>query len=155
MTNLVRLLGVLRRATRALIAVNVALTALLAAAWATGALALPHAAPDATSAVAALADGASTDAIDEKTVSDAVTGKAVFRTNRMIEEKTVDELAQFQFRGANLQGGDPRAYVKDLVRGKMLTVRAGEQLGGRFDVTEVSADAVHLRRGNEFFELRR
>lgn len=155
MSNLERFLRELRKTTRVVVLVNAVLTGILIVVFTTGAFTLPHHVQESSFDQTWLIDRSESKPIDEATVSRTILGKAVFRTNRKLEEKVVDELARFQFRGATSGVGEPKAFVKDLGRKKMITIRVGELLGGRFEVTAIERDGIHLRRGDEYFKLGR
>jgi hypothetical protein len=86
--------------------------------------------------------------VTEAAVRDATTGKAIFRTNRQVEEKVVDELGRYQLRGVTNGSSGARAYIRDTQRKRTLCKEAGEMLDV-FEIVDVRRDGVVLRRAGE------
>ena len=85
-------------------------------------------------------------------VSKATLGQAMFRTNRTVSEKVVDELGRYEFRGMSIRAGQARAYIKDTSRKKNLTKVVGDLIG-TYEILEIDKSGVKLRKGNEELRL--
>ncbi len=144
-----------RRTTGGIIAINVLLTLTLAFAMATGKLAPGHGSQSQAGERTRPAAPQSALSVDEATVSKALLGKSILRTNRARNEKVIDELGRFLFKGSVNRGGTTVAFVKDTKLDRLFTVKPGDMLGRRHEVIEAGPDGIALRRGNEIFMLTR
>lgn len=86
--------------------------------------------------------------VDVAKVKQAITGKAIFRTSRLLPEKVTDELGRYELRGISLRDGILKAYIRDVKRKRILIKEAGDSLGV-FEIISVQRSRVTLRRGNE------
>lgn len=86
--------------------------------------------------------------VDTAKVKQAITGKAIFRTSRLLPEKVTDELGRYELKGVSMRNGIVKAYIKDIKRKRTLIKEAGDSLGV-FEIISVQRSRVNLRRGNE------
>lgn len=131
-----------------LLGVNAALTLLWAVAVSTDWMDPVYGSDFAPGAASMAGIGPAASTVSEETVREAIKGKAIFRTNRQVEEKVVDELGRYELRGVSNGRSGLRAYVRDTKRKRTLTKEAGEMLDV-FEVVDVRRDGLVLRRADQ------
>ena len=90
--------------------------------------------------------------VDKSAVAQATTGRAIFRSSYQVPDKMVDEVGRYELRGIFERGGVTKASIRDTKRKKTLIKATGERLGD-YEIVEVTAKGVRLRRGNEEVSL--
>ena len=153
--NLNQAADIMKRAARPFLLVNVALSALLLAAYGTGWQPL-HYVEETNSATRDLDSQNDSASIDATTVARAIRGKAIFRTFRVVEDKTVDELgSRYTFKGAFRNEGNDKVFIKDSKEKRTLNLEVGETFGGRYEVVEILDNGVRINHGGKSVVLKR
>jgi len=112
----------------------------------------PRAETSRAGAVAMNLDGMAADRIDRATLDKAMLGKAIFRSGNHEPDKVVTEVGRYELRGVFARGGVTKAAIRDTKRKKTLIKQAGDTVD-TFEVVEIGADRVKLRRGEEELSL--
>jgi hypothetical protein len=81
-------------------------------------------------------------------VTSKTTGRAPFRTTRVVKPKVVDEVAAYVLVGVSVRGETPKAYVRDTKLKKMLIKKRGESLGS-YEIEDITREGLTLIRGAE------
>lgn len=81
-------------------------------------------------------------------VTEATTGKAIFRSNTVRQVKTVDELGYYRLQGLSVGDGEARAYVRDTKLKKTLVKKVGDFLGP-YEITGITSQGLVIKRGAE------
>ena len=87
-------------------------------------------------------------------VDQATRGKAIFRTYREAQARSVDEIGRYELVGVSGRGKRLTAHFRDTKRNDMFSKNVGETVGP-YEVVAVEHDGVVLERGNERLELAR
>ena len=153
--NLNRAAGLMTPIARTFILVNVALSALLLAAYVAG-WRPAHSVAALSNTTPVLDSRTDSGPIDADAVTRAIRGKAIFSSYRVPENKAVDELgSRYRFKGALRTERNTKVFIKDSKEKRTLILEEGETFGGRYEIVEILDNGVRINYGGESVVLKR
>lgn len=148
MSSLERLNAMIGRTNRVLVAAGVVLTIVSGGVLVGSAAGFPGAAIGTEEMRTVSAPSGTLEPISEAKVRKVSTGKAIFRTSRVEKTKVVDELSHYVLRGISSRNGIMKAYMGDTKLKKLHVKTVGESVGP-YEIVNITAEGVTLRRGAE------